>query len=292
VFATGLHRNLASAIVAVSCLGAAAIGPSAAEAGNGANRGEQVTKVTVKGAVGTARTVTTACPRGQTAISGGWRTGNVGRPDDGALNVYESLRVGVRSWRVSARIALAAGSHSFQVTANCLRAGPSVAVSRTERVTPASTQSPGGRTTKARCPRGTRAVAGGFRLSSGAAASVTGFYRAGRATSWRTEVSGLYDSRGAARLTTIAYCGPRRPPVVLASRLVSSNDTYTLAGLVTRPCQKAPLSTGFRSEPTDPNPFDDAQIATSLGRRGTAGSVGIFYVGPYATDTRIFAYCR
>jgi hypothetical protein len=264
-----------------------------AQAGNGRIDGQQVTKVTVQGPVGSERSVTTLCPRGKTAIWGGWRTGNL-NPGQGALQIVESRRSGTRGWLVTARVAVVEHPHRFQVVAYCV----SGRAYRT--VTSSSTVTAGGpagieHDETASCPGSTRAVSGGFRLTraSSPAAVLLGSFRTGKGRRWSTVVGGSYGGSTELSVKTIAYCGARRPTLVRALRVVQRSDEYSIGGIPTPSCPNAPLSTGFRVVRLEPLGGDDAQFVTNLSRRSiTSGEVNVLLLGPTEVELNLFNYCR
>lgn len=267
---------------------ATALFAAPAQAGQSKVRGQVATKTTVSGPIGTVRTVMATCPRGQTAIWGGWRTGMVS-PSKGALGIFESRRAGSRQWRVSAQVVAAEGSHRLQVLAFCSRGRRLPTVARTTELTLTGTSGAVGGA--ARCPAHTRAVSGGFHLSRGMNAStfVAGSYRVhGRA--WRTEVRG--PSGSTPRLTATVYCGPASALVVREGAIRVLPDPFTVGGVDTAPCPgpRPPLSGGFRFVPNSPT--DMPLIPTALSRFQSDAVVGFLVFGPSDEIIKAFSYCR
>jgi hypothetical protein len=271
-----------------SILLAMALFAAPAEAGQSKVPGQAATKTTVGGPIGTTRTVMATCPRGQTAIWGGWRTGMVG-PSKGALGIFESRRAGSRQWRVSAQVVLAEGSHPLQVLAFCSRGRRLRAVARTTELTLAgSSGAVGG---GAPCPPHMRAVSGGFHLSRGVNTStfVAGSYRVG-GRAWRTEVRG--PSGSTPRLTATVYCGPASALLVRQGAAGFHPDPFTIGGVDTPPCPglRPPLSGGFRFLPNAPT--DKPLIPTALSRFQSDAVVGVLVLGPSDEIIKAFSYCR
>jgi hypothetical protein len=259
-----------------------------AEGGQSKVPGQAATKTTVSGPIGTERTVMATCPRGSTAIWGGWRTGDVG-PSKGALGIFESRRAGARQWRVSAQVVQAAGSLPLQVLAFCSR-GPRlhVAAQTSQLALTGSADAVGG---AAACPGHMRAVSGGFHFSPGLDTSsfVSGSYRVG-GKAWRTEVRG--PSGSTARLTATAYCGRAAAPVVRQGALAFRPDPFTIGGVGTPACprRRPPLSGGFRFLPSTPT--DKPLIPTALSRFQTNVVAGFLVFGPSDVTVNVFSYCR
>ena len=259
-----------------------------AEAGQSKVPGQAATKTTVSGPIGTTRTVMATCPRGRTAIWGGWRTGMVG-PSKGALGIFESRRAGSRQWRVSAQVVQAEGSHPLQVLAFCSRGRRLRAVAHTTEL--ALTDPFGTVGGAAACPAQTRAVSGGFHLSRGVNTStfVAGSYRVG-GRAWRTEVRG--PSGSTLRLTATVYCGPAAALVVREAAFGFAPDPFTIGGVDTDPCPRLrpPLSGGFRFLPNGPT--DKPLIPTALSRFQSDAVVGFLVFGPSEETIKAFSYCR
>jgi hypothetical protein len=267
---------------------ASALFAAPAQAGQSKVPGQAATKTTVSGPIGSVRKVMATCPRGSTAVWGGWRTSDVG-PTKGALGIFESRRAGSRQWRVSAQVVQAAGSHRLQVLAFCSR-GPAlrVAASTTQLALTSSTDPVGG---AAACPGHMRAVSGGFHFSPGLNTStfVSGSYRVG-GRAWRTEIRGPAGSTQ--RLTATAYCARAAAPVVRVGESRIVPDTYTVGGGGTEACPRLrpPLSGGFRFLPNAPT--DKPLIPTALSRFEVNVVAGFLILGPSDVTVKAFSYCR
>jgi hypothetical protein len=267
---------------------AMALAAAPADAGQSKVPGQAATKTTVSGPIGTTRTVMVSCPRGRTAIWGGWRTGKVS-PSEGALGIFESRRAGSRQWRVSAQVVAAEGSHRLQVLAFCSRGRRLPAVARTTELTlMGSSGAIGG---AARCPAHKRAVSGGFHLAGDVNTStfVAGTYRV-RGRAWRTEVRG--PSGSTPRLTATVYCGPASALVAREGSARIQPDPFTVGGIDTPPCPglRPPLSGGFRFLPNAPT--DMPLIPTALSRFQSDAVVGFLVFGPSDETIKAFSYCR
>lgn len=267
---------------------AAALFTAPAEAGQSKVPGQAAVKTTVSGPIGTTRTVMVSCPRGRTAIWGGWRTGEVG-PIKGALGIFESRRAGSRQWRVSAQVVQAPGSHPLQVLAFCSRGRRLPAFARTTEL--ALTGSSGAVGGAAACPPQMRAVSGGFHFSPAPSTStfVAGSYRV-RGRAWRTEARG--PSGSSARLTATVYCGRASALVTREGAIRVQPDPVTIGGLGTQPCpgRKPPLSGGFRFLPNAPT--EEPLIPTALSRFQSDAVLGFLVLGPSDETIKAFSYCR
>ncbi len=179
-----------------------------------------VTSAETAGAIATA---TASCPKETRprlgpwrAISGGfdmttWTTPALSDPQTtpvvpfGSGVVYESRKVGQRSWRVSAQSLW--GAVNLKVYVNCQRGVPKTTSASSTVATPGTAQI--GPATVARCRSG-RAVAGGFSTpppftATGAANTVIGSMPSGRG-GWKAQVL----SNQASALTSYVYCARRK----------------------------------------------------------------------------------
>ncbi len=168
---------------------------------------------------GSAEAVVASCPRGSKVVSGGFDAPGFSRQNGPRVLALTSKRVGKSRWRVEGfNIPGESGGSPPQGDgpgvlisyAYCVRRGPAL-VTRPKRVK----VPPGGfRAAVVRCPRGTRALSGGFdgnlafSPSPRAAGTVTS-KRLGART-WRFAALNVADSALSARLTAYAYCA-RKP---------------------------------------------------------------------------------
>jgi hypothetical protein len=165
--------------------------------------------------VGAVVTETALCPAKTRAVGGGFL--------GGSGIVFESRMVGVNAWRVSAqnRTDQASGLVTY---AYCRKRAPkTIAVSQTSIAGAAGA----GPSAIAKCPRGRKAVAGGFTaglpVESGLVDNVvTDSLRLG-ADRWRTQV---LTSKAGAIVTGFAYCAKRKkaPPARTGSGPTVTGD--------------------------------------------------------------------
>ncbi|HSI79714.1 MAG TPA: hypothetical protein VK919_03595 [Solirubrobacterales bacterium] len=161
--------------------------------------------VDIEGDQGTKGRGVARCPRGARAISGGWHMTD---PEETGLVTIASRRVGTRRWAVGA---IQWTSDSFFT-----HLGPTVYCERgAKRSRPVSATGsvPSGETGRvdATCPKGRKAVAGGFKVPTTSDLSRGGLpivsRRVGRRT-WRAVV--YAPTPEGASVTAYAYCA-RRP---------------------------------------------------------------------------------
>ena len=232
--ATGL-----TLLIALPMLAAAA-SSSPAQTGK-KNPGQKVVKAfgsaESRGAIATA---TATCPKTERpdlgpwrAISGGFQMKGVvpvfttqGRPPlppGGSGVVYESRKVGQRSWRVSAQSL--SGTFTLKVFLYCQSGVPKTTHASTTVTTPGASQI--GPATVARCRSG-KTVSGGFSTpppftASGAGNTVIGSMPSGK-KAWEAEVL----SNQASSLTSYVYCAGRKSVLLHHSGATSTSGTLDL----------------------------------------------------------------
>ena len=173
-------------------------------------------------AAGAIATATASCPKPTRPDLGPWRAisggfemrgvvpvftvvGQPPLPPTGSGVVYESLKVGQRSWRVSAQSL--SGNFSLKVFLYCQNGVPKTKSASNTIATPGIPQA--GPATVALCPSG-KPVAGGFSTpppftATGAANTVIGSSPSGT-KGWKTEAV----SNQASGLTSYVYCAKRK----------------------------------------------------------------------------------
>lgn len=175
-------------------------------------------------APGRAKSVVAVCPRGTTAISGGFSTGAFNQRTGPRVLTVSSKRAGARRWRVQA-IYLPEDDPTYTAPlrpgklvayANCARSAialTTVAKRVNVPAQPSDSEGSPTRTFRVSCPRGSRALSGGFdgnltfRNEGSAAGAVTSMRtRDGRG--WRTAALSISD-RTASKVTAYVYCLPR-----------------------------------------------------------------------------------
>lgn len=172
-------------------------------------------------APGRAKSIVAVCPRGMTAISGGFSTGAFNQRAGPRVLTLSSKRLGTRRWQVQA-IYLPEDDATYSgplrpgklvAYANCAREVALAKVAKRVNV-PAQTRDGEGSQTRSfrvRCPRGSRAVSGGFdgnltlRGNEGNAAGAVTSMRSRDGRGWRTAAISVSE-RTASKMTAFVYC--------------------------------------------------------------------------------------
>jgi hypothetical protein len=145
---------------------------------------------------GPTATATATCPAGTNVVSGGWQT------TAAVIGILESRRVGKRSWRVTAsRFTNDLAPSTLTTYAYCDSRAKRLTVKSAELRTNAELAPTGA---KLRCPRGKRAISGGFRLGSTIANGTMIASFRGKQRTWRAKWHPFTDSMDGQAL---AYCG-------------------------------------------------------------------------------------
>jgi hypothetical protein len=194
---------------------------------------------------------TAVCPKKTTAVGGGFVTAP-GFTVPVQVYVFESQRASRRSWRASAQIGdNSAPSDVGTVTASvyCRSGIPKVSARSATVPTPVTAAPTTGPTVTATCPKGKKAVAGGFLTSPviapGTSAStifVTDSLRASKAT-WSNRV--LIGGE-AGSLTTYVYCAKGKAPRAVQATGPTLTASFAEAG-ATATCtgKRNPVAGGF-----------------------------------------------
>jgi hypothetical protein len=237
----------AAAMAAIAAVILCGLAAPTAEAAAGKPR---VAKATASAdGAGAIATATATCPPGGggkgpwLALSGGFRMTTFGRGV-----VYESRRIGARSWRVSAQSLT--GRVNLQALANCQRGVPKARAITEKVATPGVDQV--GPALTAQCPSG-RAVSGGFAtrppFAAGEASNTVIDLLPTGTRAWKVRVLSNLPSS----VTTFAYCAERgqKPKVVLSIPDAAETQSVadTLANSTARFCPNgrfAPGGGGFR----------------------------------------------
>jgi hypothetical protein len=217
-----MRRGVATVFTCLIALALLVPGPSSA-----AQRKKNPRQLVVKAfssaeTAGAIATATASCPKTSRpdlgpwrAISGGFQMkgvvpvfttqGNPPLPPSGSGVVYESRKVGQRSWRVSAQSLW--GTFSLKVFLYCQNGVPNTTHASTTVATSGTSQI--GPATVARCRSG-KTVSGGFSTpppftATGAANTVIGSMPSGK-NGWEAQVL----SNQASSLTSYVYCAKRK----------------------------------------------------------------------------------
>jgi hypothetical protein len=230
-----MQRRLAITFVSLIAFALLAAGAADAKQFKPNQRVRVVKSLASAETAGAIASATVSCPqtgpnlRPWRAVSGGFNMFGVfagtGYTLTGSGLVFESVKVGQRSWRVSAQSLW--GSIALKVGVNCQRGVPQTKSASSTVATPGTPQV--GPETVARCPS-SRAVAGGFSTpppftSTGAANTVVGSIPSGK-KGWQAQVV----SSQASSLTSYVYCAKRKSAQLVRSPVDPSNSVETLDG--------------------------------------------------------------
>jgi hypothetical protein len=245
-----MRRGTATALTLLITLPMLAAVPSSSAAQTGKkNPGQKVVKAFGSAeSAGAIATATATCPKAERpdqrprrAISGGFQMkgvvpvfttqGNPRLPPSGSGVVYESRKVGQRSWRVSAQSLW--GTFTLKVFVYCQSEVPKTTHASTTVATPGTSQI--GPATAARCRSG-KAVAGGFSTpppftATGAANTVIGSLPSGK-TGWEAQVL----SSQASSLTSYVYCAKRKRVLLRHSTTPAASDVLVYANIYDASC--------------------------------------------------------
>ena len=269
---TGVARLHPIAIAAIAAIGFGGPGAAAAQAGNAGK--PRVAKVaTSADGAGSIATATATCPAGGgrkgpwRAVSGGFQMNTYtnspsGGPDAPVIPfgrgvVYESRRVGARSWRVSAQSL--SGRVNLQALANCQRSVPKARAITQTVASPGIDQIGSGLT--ARCPSG-RAVSGGFAtpepFAAGEARNTVIDLTPAGTRAWMVRVA----SHRPSSVTAFAYCVNQRPKPKIVSSVPNPPETMSVADTVAnstaRACRSgrfSPGGGGFQQPAASPSQY-------------------------------------
>jgi hypothetical protein len=219
-----MRRGLATTLVSLIALGLLAPGGAEATHAKGDPRLEVAHAFTTAETAGSIATATVSCPQTTRPDLGPWRAMSGGfnmtlgtpgyTPGEGPFItpfgsgvVFESHRVGQRSWRASAQSL--SGRLDLGVAVYCQNSVPKLKSASTTVTTPATAQV--GPAAVAHCRSG-RAVSGGFSTpppftATGAANTVIGSTPNGR-KGWQAQVLSSQTSS----VTSYVYCAERKAP--------------------------------------------------------------------------------
>jgi hypothetical protein len=195
------------------------------------------TTVKVNGNGGTTGTATATCPKGQTPIAGGWNS--PGSVRQSFLTVQASTRSGKRSWTVSATINGFVTPPQTQWKLNLTayaycRAGAALKQQVKTASLPLTSSDWSFLTATAKCPKGTSALSGGFRIPAPTTTNAGWIHQSSQknARSWSASVTaaGIQPSLP---VTAIAYCAPGTTPATTKKATVPAPPSDTPPGAFT-----------------------------------------------------------
>lgn len=271
------------------------------------------TTVKVNGNGGTTGSATATCPKKTVPVAGGWNS--PGSVRQSVLTTYESVRSGVRGWRVSAVIngfvTPPATQFKLNLTAYAYcRAGKPLRPQTKVLAVPLVQNDFNGGTATAKCPKGTVAVSGGFQIPVPNTATAGWVHQSSRQStrSWSVTASfGTSVSTPSINVTAIAYCAPGTAPGTKKTTVPAPPSDTPPGGFPPTPnapptVAKSPkcggglqmIAGGFRS----PSIFATPQASTipfiyESRRLGSSGpwKVSMFNPGANATTLTTVGYC-
>lgn len=277
-----------AATLAILALGAVA--SLAAPGGAGAAVKTRLATKTVQVPPDVVRTAIAKCPRGWLAAAGGFQASPPAlAPGQSLLIVHASHRTKPRRWIAAAKN-VGAARGTLTAFAYCRRVRGGLAVRTRQRsVAPFNDAS-----MTLTCPRGTRAIGGGFRtrpanfVAPPVAAVLPWESRRVGTRSWKLTATSSAGNTTAKPLRAYAYCGAAKAGV--ARRAAS--DLGPSGAVADAPCppRTRPLAGGFRSRRTDDS---SALVYENVRIPGRTWRVVAFQGGSGTPAGRLtsFAYC-
>jgi hypothetical protein len=223
-------------------------------------------------------TATAKCSRGKRATGGGFLA-----PHDfvnTSFYVYDSQKVGQRSWRASAQFFTYGISGTLTTFAYCSKDGPKTKAKAVSMTTPAGANL---FPVDAKCSSG-KAQAGGFLIPT--PNPLTDSFRNGSKT-WRTRV---YSGSAGQTITSYVYCAKAEAPQARSGN-ATSPGTFEAARATSSPCKHGdkPLTGGFsQPDATSTNYIATPSESLRIGKQWRASAFLIGTVSPTFTAT---AYC-
>jgi hypothetical protein len=193
-------------------------------------------------------TLTPKCRKSQRATGGGWQVEPPFSPSS-AVRVFESRKIGQRSWRVSAAVQVAGTAKHLRAFAYCADAAKTTERSRTNAFMGAlGSFFPA----EAKCKSGDKARAGGFLLSPPDSTEIIDSFRTDKRT-WRSRT--LASTGGPHAITSYVYCADQEKPAARSASVSAgpgSMETRVLSG----ECKKGtkPVAGGFSQPDANPAP--------------------------------------
>jgi hypothetical protein len=283
-----MHRRIALIGVA-----AALVLACTAPVASGSKLKTRSATAAVSGGAGTAVSVTANCPRGTRALGGGFSTALPN--SDHALLVFESRRIGHRRWRASA-VETDENTAGDALTAyvNCRRLRRRARPHTASAPVPNTSSGAFEHTATASCPIGSKAIAGGFRVTpweDGGRVLIVDASRRVGSRRWLVTSYNFGDAADGVE-TAYAYCRPGKTPVARKTEGTLDSPFGTPTTVTSPPCPGArkPGAGGFQAPLVDGSPASVPFIFESgrSGRRWLASGQQILgSSGPFS----VFAYC-
>jgi hypothetical protein len=269
------NRGKVSKVLVLACL-AAALASGSAFAG----RNLKETRSTTTVGASDHGSVTVKCRGDSKVVSGGFETEFDTIAEQPNLQINESRRTGRRKWTVGAVNVAPGASGDLTSFAYCR----GQRLKKRSKTTTVAQEEIGSVTAK--CPKGTKAVSGGFEGDDGSYFELRSSRRAGGR---RWEVSGYnYGQQGELKATV--YCGGTSLKTAAASGTVSyanwPDDVYTdLEARCAR--RRTSVSGGFRTDG-----FAVVRDSAKLGNGWRLAATASPVVPFETVDVTVFAYCE
>jgi hypothetical protein len=255
----------------------------------------RLASVKINGPAGTLGGATATCPKGTTAVSGGFNTSPA--TSQSALSTYQSTRVGARSWQVLVVIttSLANAKENLTVYAYC-RPGATLKRRSVTTALPLLNNDFAAATVSAACPKGTNVISGGYSIPPPTQTTAGFVHQSSRknARTWSTTVTaGTGVATPSLLITTTAYCEKADAPDIRKATANVTGGQPAATSVKTSKCTQM-ISGGFRSPSVIATPAPSTiPVITESRRLGTAGpwKVSALFGGTASTTLTSSAYC-
>jgi hypothetical protein len=235
---------------------------------------------------------TAKCPSGQRATGGGFTVLPTGTTTPFIL-IYESRKVGQRSWRASGQIVdPGATSTTFIVTAfaYCRDGAPST---KSKSASATSSGVAAFLAADAKCSSG-KVQAGGFlgpppNTAAGANYQVVDSYRADKKI-WRSRFA---STSVIVTFTSYAYCADEKKPAARSGSTTAASDG-TFHTALSAECKDGtkPVAGGFSQPNAAIGPVGRFNLFNGSFKSGKRWRVAAMHSGPTSTTLNSIAYCR
>lgn len=202
----GEHINVIPRAAIVGLVAALALAPPAFAAKKKGGGGLKISTATAEAMASGAFqpvTATATCPKGTQVVGGGYTTG-VPQMATRWINVHESQRAGATAWRVSG-VEVFGGANTLTAYAYCQAKAPRIKARSATVAMPGVANSSG--VVQANCPKGMKAIAGGFATAAATPTEMSLVSRsiAAGGSRWVVDATQLSGSSTPA-LTAQVYC--------------------------------------------------------------------------------------
>lgn len=243
---------------------------------------------------GSVVTATATCPGKTKAISGGFSQTPVGPGTSYAGLVYESQKVGQKSWRVSSQVVDSGPPDSISLTTFVYCRKNVKGTSAASASVPKPAVLADGPSVAASCAGKKKAMGGGSFTSppvtgpSSADSILTGSLPAGP-LSWQSQV--LSGAAGANTLTSVAYCAKGKAPTTVSTTGSVPPPNVAVTTTVSCSGKKRMIAGGFSQTPQGAPPTGYFLVHESVRNGDKTWSVSGVKVGPPAIAPIAAGYC-